>query len=275
MKLGIILASFIIVILFLVVLAIFLERYWRNYQKEQALKHQENNPTVVNSLAESVVQWATQLRTKMQPAQPDEDRVKQFREWVTHDLSKEPALQSWLLALPDPGLALLTDHIAAFCQEMNFDLKWLLEQQVTIAPELKSAMQAVILDYCRACQKAVPAQKDAKLFTTYQQLLKNPNGREEQALGRTLYANLTTQGLTTTPAADLINATEKERQQQAIQAIQQIATKDWAQFAQILQATITPNRAGAAAHNGHHRNGVPLQPAGAPIASRQEEKKTG
>ncbi len=275
MKLLIVLAAFLVIMLFLVLLAIVLERYWRNYQAEQAAKTAEHNARGLSGLAESVARWTTQLRAMIQPTPPtDNRRATQFREWVRNDLSKEKDVQSWLLALPEPGIALLTKHIAAFCQEMNFDLNWLIAPQGTVAPELKTTMQGVIVDYCRACQKAIPAQKAAKLFTTYQQLLQNATGKEEQALGRTLYANLVTQGLAPTPApAELLNATEKERQQQAFAVIQQVAAKDWAQFATVLQATMTPNgdavipsavipSNGHNGHNGHNEhNGTPLQNA--------------
>ncbi|MEZ4734823.1 MAG: hypothetical protein R3E79_47630 [Caldilineaceae bacterium] len=262
MKLSVILASFIIVMLFLVVLATFLERYWREYQtkrattKTQADNEPEAKPAGVNRFTESVAGWTTQLRSMLQPGKQDAELVKQFRTWIERDLTKEQSLQSWLLALPEAGFALLTEHIAAFCQEMNFDLQWLVTQQVEVAPDLKAAMQAVIVEYCQACQKAVPVQTQARLFAQYQRLLENPTGRQEQVLGRSLYVNLTTQGLAPTPAAaELINATDSERHRQTLEAIQQAAAKDWTQFAQILHTTIAPPTAGVAAHNGHNGNG--------------------
>ncbi|MEZ4868142.1 MAG: hypothetical protein R3C14_42840 [Caldilineaceae bacterium] len=273
MKLLVILASFMIVLIFLVILATVLERYWRNYQQARAAKENENKeqtstPSGANPIAASVAQWSAQLRTMMQPAPPDTTLVKQFHAWVTRDLGNESELQRWLLALPEAGFAMLTEHIAAFCQEMNFDLTWLVDEQTLTASELKTAIRAVVVDYCRACQKAVPAQKHAKLFAEYQRLLKNPAGKQERSFSRTLYANLASQGLTPTPnVADLINAGENERQQQALQAIQQAAAKDWPQFAQVLQATIAPNGAAGTPQNGrsHHdhpsNNGKAVQAA--------------
>jgi hypothetical protein len=137
---------------------------------------------------------------------------------------------------------------------------------VTIAPELKAGRQAAIIDYCRACHKAIPVQRQAKLFAQSQRLLKNSNDKAEQALGHTLYANLTAQGLTAPPAIDLSNATAAERQQQVFQAIQQSAVKDWAHFAQVLHATLIPNSAQATLHNRPSENGTPPSSSGPKIS---------
>ncbi len=256
MKLLVLLISFAIVMVFLVTLAMILERYWRKHQTEWAANKEETESSGVNPLAASVSRLTEQVRSLVQPQQKDETLVKQFQEWVTRDLRTDSAVQSWLLALPEPGFAMLTEHIAAFCTEMNFDLQWLVSQQAAVAPELKAAMQGVVVDYCRACQKAVQVQPHAKAFADYQRLLQNPKGKPEQALSRTLYANLTSQGLSPAPdSAELINATESERHQKALQAIQQAAAKDWSKFAQILQATMTPIDAVPTPPNGQHANG--------------------
>lgn len=248
MKLLILLITFAVILVFLVTLAGFLERYWRAYQaqrataKEGSADQPEGIAVTMQHLVASAAEWAAQMRAKVQPESSNDAQVKLFRAWVTRELNAEKELQSWLLALPDPGFALLTKHIADFCTEMNFDLNWLAETQLTVTTELKAAMKAIIVDYCRACKKAIPVQQEARLFAYYQRLLQQPQGRQEQALSRTLYANLAASGVIAAPdAATLINTTDIERQQQARTAIQQAATRNWAQFAKVLQATITPN----------------------------------
>ena len=265
MKLLIVLASFAIILLFLVITAVFLERHWRKYQAEQAAKSQETHPVGAPSFTESIVRWMEQLWAIVQPAsaQPHSaEMAKAFRAWVMRDLAKERDLQSWLLALPEPGVALLTNHLADFCKELNFDLKWLLDQQAAIVPELKAGMQAAIIDYCRACRHAIPVQKQARLFADYQQLCQNPPGKDAKALSHALYANLTTHGLVAPSTADLSNATAEERQQQVRQAIQQSAATDWARFAPVLQATLAANNASNPGQppvkQGPPGNGVPL-----------------
>jgi len=271
MKLLILLLTFAIILIFLVTLAGFLERYWRAYQaqravaKEGAEQPQAGVGVMMNRVAASAAQWATQMRAKVQPSNSDAPQVAIFRDWITRELSAEQELQSWLLALPEAGFALLTNHIAAFCTEMNFDLTWLAQEQLTVTRELKTAMKAIIVDYCRACKKAIPVQQEAHLFAAYQRLLQQPQGRQEQALSRTLYANLSASGLVATPdAATLINATEGERRQQALVAIQQAATQSWPQFAKVLQATITPTGQQA---NGAVSQGSPT-PSSPPSAKR-------
>jgi len=277
MKLLVVLISFAIVMIFLVSLAIMLERYWRKHQAAQAANQVESE-AAGSPLADSVTRVTEQLRSLFQPQQENKPLANQFREWVTSDLRTDKDIQSWLLALPEPGFAMLTQHIAAFCTEMNFDLQWLVKEQAAIAPELKAAMQSVVVDYCRACQKSVFVQTHAKAFAEYQRLQQNPKGKQEQALSRTLYANLVHEGLAPMPdAAETINATESERQQQAQQMIQQAAAKDWARFAQVLQATLTPIAAAPMPENGNAgddngKNGNGKNSDVAPKGNANEEK---
>ncbi len=275
MQLFIILVNLAIVLLFLVFLARFLERFWRKYQSEQAAKPKEKATTDAGPIASVPPRWRERLRAIVQPVQTpptQEETVKRFRDWATRDLDKEPDLQSWLVTLPEPGVALLIQHLVSFCQELNFELAWLLEDQVTIAPELRNAVRGAVIDYCRACRTAVPVQKQAKLFIQYQQLLKNPDNKAQQALSRTLYANLTSQGLAPTPDATFIVATEAERQQQALQVIQQTATQNWPKFAQVLHTTLTPNGVALPSRNGHAANGAAPAINKAPQGSQQPEK---
>ncbi len=293
MKLLLILITFVIVMVFLVTLAMILERFWRKLQADRAANmadSKEAEPSSTSPLAAGLSKLTGQLRSLVQPQQQEETLVKQFREWVMSDLQTDRAVQSWLLALPEAGFGMLTEHIAAFCTEMNFDLQWLVKQQAAVAPELKTAMQGVVVDYCEACQKAVLVQTHAKAFAEYQRLLQNPKGKQEQALSRTLYANLTTQGLAPVPnPAELINATDGERHQKALQAIQHAATKDWSQFAKILQATMIPVEAAPLPANGQPEQdqpangkpdqgkpdqGKPSQGKPAQEKVRQEEKVT-
>lgn len=251
---GIILVNFSIALIILAILAVMLKRdWWTDQQKPTPDNEQASTRAGGTAIVARMAQWRARLRNLRQPTQAAAPLSQRFREWARQELSDERALQSWLLALPEGGFALLTEHIAAFCQEMNFDLQWLLAEPATVAPELKAVIRSVVIDYCHACQKAAMAQKDAKLFIKYQQLLKNPTGKPEQALQRTIYANLVSQGVTPTPqAADLINVDEKERQQQMRQAIQQAATNDWPRFAQVLHAAIAPENAASTQGNGQH-----------------------
>lgn len=285
MKLLIILANFAIVLLFLVFLAQFLERAWRKYQNERAAKDKTNAATNPSSVVDSLAHWGEQFRARLQltPSPTAEaETIKRFREWVTRDLNKEPELQSWLLTLSEPGSALLVQHLQSFCRELNFELAWLLDQQVSMSPELNGAIRDAIIDYCQACRKAVPVQKQAKLFVQYQRLLKSPTDKAQQELSRTLYANLAKQGLTPAPEATFIVATEAERQQQTLQIIQQTATQNWLQFAQVFHATLTPNGTPLPSknghsqnghlQNGHHSNGTPAVNGKAPATGKPTEQ---
>ncbi|MCB0062031.1 MAG: hypothetical protein KDE19_07945, partial [Caldilineaceae bacterium] len=242
-----------------------LERYWRAYQAERAsAKTTDDTESTatrldgkqfdgkqfdgkqfdvkqfdVKQLMSGASKWTTQLQGLLQPASTNEALSRQFQEWVKRELQKEQALQSWLLALPEPGFDLLTKHIADFCREMNFELEWLVAQELTVAPELEAAMKAVIVNYCTACQKAVPAQQQIQWFVTYRQLLQPQKNRQEQQFLQKLYAALTAQGLVSAPdPSALITATQAERDQYALRAVQQAAAQDWSHFVQILQNTM-------------------------------------
>lgn len=249
MKLLIILMNFALILIFLTILGALLERYWRKHQAERATVQAENSPQEApktkNSLMVPFVQLGerlqTQLQTLLQPEATKPQTVQQFRLWIQQELTTEKALQNWLLNLPESGFALLTEHISNFCTEMNFDIKWLADPQLNVVPELKNAMKTVVIDYCRACQSAIPVQAEASQFIQYQKLLHTAPDKQTQTLRRTLHAELVNQGLTSpSDSSQLINATEQERQQQALQAIQEFAAKDWSRFAQILQSTTTP-----------------------------------
>jgi len=248
-----------ILVLFLAILAIYLERAWRHYQQQRAESTTENSSSLektLTNLRDNIPDLSTTMKGMLQQKGQTANLVEPFRAWVSSDLKHQPELYNWLLSLPEYGFELLTIHIAEFCQEMNMDLKWLVERHVDVAPELRKAIQDSIIDYCYACQKAVAVQNHAHIFAHYYNLVSTTQESKSSGIQQTLFAQLADQGLVTAPSAsELINANDAERQQQAIRSIQQAAAKDWTQFANILQHTATyPNGNGSTA-NGSTANG--------------------
>ncbi|MEM7125881.1 MAG: hypothetical protein AAF702_06120 [Chloroflexota bacterium] len=263
MKLLVVLAVFLLLLIVLALLAFYLERSWRQFQANRAERAEdgENIKFGINSLnveqlnldglTASVSNWATQLRNMILPGEQDEQLVEQFRSWAVNGLKDDPELQEWLLALPEEGFGLLTWHIASFCKEMNFELAWLFDEQASLAPELKATIRSVVIDYCQACQRSVKVQEQAHIFAQYHQLVENPNGREQKALGYKLHENLASLGLADlSNNVDLGKANERERYEHILGRIHQAAADDWSQFAQVLQNTILDDNGPSAAVNG-------------------------
>ena len=91
------------------------------------------------------------------------DWVSSLKIWAENYLSTEPALQSWLLSLTSEGLQALGEKIAEFCREMAINLDWLLKPDTEIDPIVRQKAEAIVIDYCKICQKAVenqPSEKD-------------------------------------------------------------------------------------------------------------------
>lgn len=247
MKLLAVLVSFGVILALIAILGSILERYWRQFQSERAAARQpakdgvEENATGGGPIGGMVAHWREQLQTLIQAEPSNAALVAPFREWIENELQTEKTLQSWLLKLPEPGFALLTDHIAAFCVEMNFNLAWLFDPQLAVVPDLKRTMRSVVIDYCQACYKSIPIQVEAQLFAKYQELLRPSKSKQVQALRRALLAELIAHDLiSSSNTAELLNAPDQEQQQQIIKTIQVAAAKGWSQFAPIFHATLFP-----------------------------------
>jgi|GEM_PF-1151671 len=276
MKTVILPIGLVLLALLLTILAIYFERTWRNYlqQRADAKKNasfsldetlnnlKENIPNLKESLPDfkgnmtAITENIPNLSSKVQSAFRREEEpnplVEPFRVWVSTELSHEPELRTWLLELPEFGFELLTSHIAEFCDEMNMDLRWLTERHMDVASELKDALQTSIIDYCQACKKAVAVQDEAHIFTYYYNLTMKPGNQAESELQRNLFAELTEQGLATAPTpSQLIHASPKEKQEQAIHSIQEAAAKDWTQFSDILRNTVMQGGNSKPSRNGN------------------------
>lgn len=75
--------------------------------------------------------------------------------WAQEALNDDVPLQSWLLSLPAESLQALGEKIHEFSLDMDLDLRWLIEQEFSSAPET----QSMIVDYCKLCMKAVQHQQ--------------------------------------------------------------------------------------------------------------------
>lgn len=182
--------------------------------------------------------WFDSLRGKKSAHLP-----QQFLAWIDKVDTVEKPVKDWLHALSEPGLQAFTEHLAAFCSDMGFELEWLVEQQFDQNPELAQAAEKIVLPYCRACQQAAAAQEDIEAHKTLQAFEHNPSSRKQQEFGQKLFAKLVQEGLAAANLADYLAAAPKRRQQQTLQAIQEAVKKDRAAFNRALKEVIRDSEA--------------------------------
>ncbi len=163
-----------------------------------------------------------------------------FRDWVACDLGDHPALQAWLLSLPEPGFQALTQGTVRYCVDLKIELSWLAERHVDVAPPVQQAVKAIVVDYLHGCWRAVCHRKSIALFGLYRQLVAEPTDSRHIDLRRQAFKRVTALGLAAPiPAYELIMASERQRQVLAAKAIRETATKDWDTFAKLLAELLT------------------------------------
>ncbi len=198
-----------------------------------ALPVTQTNPTVA---------WLQGAISKLRGA-PVEDRLSpQFRAWVETALGNEPKLQAWLLTLSPEQMQALVEHIAAYCEQLKVKLTWLTEQQIEVPPALKSTAQEIVVGYCTGIWKATQIKTKLHLFTEYQQFTQPTTEQQQQTQQRELLARLAVRELVTIqPLAATLTGTQAEQQAKVVQAIQQVANKDWDRFVAVFQTTVSQN----------------------------------
>lgn len=147
-----------------------------------------------------------------------------FRQWVMQAFEKEPELRAWLAGLSDEQLNALATHIDAFAREMGFELAWLLDQEMAQQPTLTQSLTRVVVDYCRACRNSVNLQEELEVYKTIRHYQQAPHSQPNRALGEALFGKLLEQGLTPIKVADHLALPERERYQQVVATVQQVAT---------------------------------------------------
>ena len=159
----------------------------------------------------------------------------QFREWIARACADDPAVNNWVQGLSPEGLQAFTDHLAAFCHDMGFELAWVVQQQLETQPELEQSFARVVSHYCRACQQAAAAQDELDVYKTLQAFENNPGSRKTQAFGQQLFAKVMEAGLTSVSMSEYVSAAPKEQQQYRVRAIREAAKTHPAVFNRLLK----------------------------------------
>jgi hypothetical protein len=165
------------------------------------------------------------------PFQKQSDMGKHLKAWANEaDLAKKSALYkslpeeasgfaAWLANLSDTQAAHFANGLAAFCRSQNMELVWLFDAKAE--PETKDALDGVVVLYSLAAWKGHMAQP----LASFQAWQAAPQKGENRVFGHKLYIKLVEAGLLK-PSAEMMLASEKERQAHIIQAIQGAAAQN-------------------------------------------------
>jgi hypothetical protein len=161
-----------------------------------------------------------------------EGRAAKFKEWVGRQTvgqeseltdklpGQAQAMTAWLETLPDKEMEEFTDKVARYTASLGLDLEWLLDNKVNAYPALKQTIEQTVALYSISAWQAENVQRDVKAFRAYQAWEENPS--RNRVLGQRLYADLVREGLAPTQP-DLYLASQKERDDEAVRAIKDVA----------------------------------------------------
>lgn len=191
--------------------------------------------------------WLTDIWQKTQVAlqdiqnsgqtllQPRSDLSAPMRDWVEKHLNHEPELQKWLLALPEKGWQALVEHLGMFCEQLNFDVEWLVNGDLNASPTLAQKGEEIAIHYFKACWLAVQAQSEMNLFRTYLNTLTQLSREEYRIISQQLLARLSQQKLTDPINPEMVLAGDDERRTYVANTLRQAAQKDAVTFNEIFE----------------------------------------
>jgi len=211
-------------------------------------------PGVATHLTNTLRTGVNQLQTTLFGPKPDAV-APQFRVWMTQALANEPQLQHWLAGLSDEQLNVLGQHIATFCQEMGFELQWLLDQAFAQQPRLLHGSNKIVINYCQACLLAVELQAELEPYRRLRQYEENPHSRQNREFGQALFGKFAEKGLTTISLAEHLALSEPERRQQIVATVRQATAEKPTLVLSAVKELITQPKGAGAPTTAPHLNG--------------------
>lgn len=107
-----------------------------------------------------------------------------FAAWAMQDGGLvESDLRHWIQALGEDGREALTEQVAGFCADFEFDLAWLLDGELADCPELTTVMRVLITHYCLACKAALESDDALRRFRRRRVWRHQAEGVSEPAAG--------------------------------------------------------------------------------------------
>ena len=192
---------------------------------ESAPELENEKPPLTSRVTEVLNGWPLFNKNKN-----ENNLAQQFNEWVAgaplekriDPLSRSAkGMKSWLASLEAEERDIFTKQVAAFTSDLNFELGWLVDQELENDPDLKQAMEEVVALYCLANFKALLLQDELRAFIILQAWQEEPTRKEYQEFNQKLFTKLVGKGFAEAAPSDLLLAGEKEREKYAVQAIRQ------------------------------------------------------
>ena len=192
---------------------------------ESAPELENEKPPLTSRVTEVLNGWPLFNKNKN-----ENNLAQQFNEWVAgaplekriDPLSRSAkGMKSWLASLEAEERDIFTKQVAAFTSDLNFELGWLVDQELENDPDLKQAMEEVVALYCLANFKALLLQDELRAFIILQAWQEEPTRKEYREFNQKLFTKLVEKGFAEAAPSDLLLAGEKEREKYAVQAIRQ------------------------------------------------------
>ncbi len=140
-----------------------------------------------------------------------------FCAWVAKQDAGEAGI--WLANLDEKGQANVANEMASFCEDAEFKLEWVTEEQITNAV-LRSALENVVLHNLQAFHHASIIQPTLLLYKTTLHWLKDPSARTYRDDTRVIYTLLVERGVVPPASADVMLDSNRRRWQYVTNALQ-------------------------------------------------------
>jgi len=219
-----------------------LDRRWQARktasESTEATETQPGATSRITSRFQGVRERISRVRERIS-SKKQAELAKQFQAWAAVHLTGEEGLTDWIANLSEDGAQALTEQLATFCSDLNFELSWLIKGDLDADPDLKLVGENMVAAYSSACLKAALAQDDLTAFKTFQTFEKAPTNTKHREFAQELYAKLVEKELVSPPStSEIFLASEKQRLQQAAEAIRQAAEKDREAFNHVLKVVV-------------------------------------
>lgn len=227
----------LIVLILLIFLGIYAERQIQFHQRIAPRLNAVRDQ--LSSVTDQVIDNVRSLADGGFNSKMAETLAQDFLTWAKMGLQDEPELQLWLLSLSAEGVRALTYQLALFCNDLNIELRWLNDHDLSQNPELESHIKTVVVMYCKACWKATQIQPELNQFRSYMDTLNSLARKENDEVGLQLLNRLSDLKLIDPPSPEILLGTEKERREYIDSCIRKAARTDRKTFDQVLEDLIS------------------------------------
>lgn len=158
-----------------------------------------------------------------------------FATWVAQQESS--AASTWFANLDTADQATITDEIAGFCEDANFDLAWVVQSQVD-NERLRLLLESLVLSHLDTNYKASSAQAGLELYKALVAWLSKPTARKYRQQTRQIYVKLIEDDVIPAASADTLLGTDKNRWKHVESVVQEAYQKHPEAVSQAVKAVL-------------------------------------